>query len=218
MAGADSNLRTFIAIELPPAVQTAIAEEQARIQAHLRQAGAPNILRWTAPGNVHLTLRFLGDTTPTQRRHIIAGLQRAAPAWPVVALAVGGLGCFPNLRALRVVWLGLEGERAALDAIQAQVEALVQEAGFPAEERSFSPHLTVARVRKEASRAEVQRTGQALAAYIAQRPTSLLAGPFSVDHLVYFRSDLRPSGSLYTPLATVQIGGATPQPPATPPR
>jgi 2'-5' RNA ligase len=206
MAGGATNLRTFVAVELPPTVQRAITGEQERIQSHLRQAGAPTALRWTQTENVHLTLRFLGDTKPDQRSALVESLQAAAVSWPVLELAVAGLGCFPNLHAPRVVWLGIGGARAALDSIQAQVERLVQELGFPAEERAFSPHLTVARARKEAPRSDLQKTGQALAAYIRSQGGEPLTGSFSVDHLVYFRSDLHSGGSIYTPLATIRFG------------
>jgi 2'-5' RNA ligase len=202
MGGVASSLRTFIAVELPHSVQSAIAAEQARVQAHLRQAGAPACLRWTAPGNIHLTLRVLGETTPAQRAALTQELGQSAPAWPALHLAVGKLGCFPTLRAPRVVWLGVDGELEQLAKMQAEVETLVQAAGFPGEERAFSPHLTVARARREASRTELRQTGQALASY--QAIESLAR--FTVDHVVYFQSELRPGGSLYTPLAIIPCG------------
>jgi 2'-5' RNA ligase len=204
MGGVASSLRTFIAVELPHSVQSAIAAEQARVQAHLRQAGAPDGLRWTAPGNIHLTLRFLGETTPAQSAALIQALGQVAPKWPTLRLAVGKLGCFPTLRAPRVVWLGVNGDLGQLAKMQTEVESLVQAVGFPAEERAFSPHLTVARARREASRPNLQQTGQALASY---RAAESLAR-FAVDHLVYFQSELRPGGSVYTPLAIIPCGGS----------
>jgi 2'-5' RNA ligase len=200
------TLRTFVAVELPPPVQAAIAAEQARLQTQLR--GAPAALRWTAAESIHLTLRFLGDTTAAQRAQLVESLRAETAAWPVFTLRVGGLGCFPDCRAPRVVWLDVDGDLAALAEVQRQVETLVQQAGFAPEERPFSPHLTVARARRDAARGDLQATGRALVAAGAGRPAAAPVGDsFAVDHIIYFQSELRPGGSLYTPLATIAWGG-----------
>ncbi len=204
MSAAATNLRTFVAVDLPATVRTTIAREQAHVQSALAGQAIPTALRWSPVENIHLTLRFLGDTSPTQQRRLIDGLAAAAHAWSPLALTVGGLGCFPNCRAPRVVWLGLGGDLDALGAIQAEVERLVQGVGFAVEERPFSPHLTLARARREAAREALQQTGRAIAALATD--TQPNAEAFSVDHLVYFQSDLRPGGSVYTPLATLVFG------------
>lgn len=203
-AAATTDLRTFVAVELPAEVKRAIAKEQARVQAALAGQGIASTLRWSSVDNIHLTLRFLGDTTPAQQRGLIDGLAAAARAWPPFALSSGRLGCFPNCRAPRVVWQGVAGDVAALAAIQAEVERLVQGVGFAAEERAFSPHLTLARARREVSRPALQETGRALAALAADSPSPAVS--FGVDHVVYFHSDLRAGGSVYAPLAVLPFG------------
>ncbi len=196
--------RTFVAVELPAEVKRAIAAEQARVQAALAGQGIASTLRWSPVDNIHLTLRFLGDTTSAQQRRLIDGLASAARVWSPFALSTGGLGCFPNCRAPRVVWLGVAGDMAALAAIQSEVERLAQAIGFAAEERAFSPHLTLARARREASRPALQETGRVLAVLaVDDTPPAL---PFNVDHVVYFHSDLRAGGSVYTPLAVLPFG------------
>jgi 2'-5' RNA ligase len=200
------TLRAFIALDLPPAVQDAIAQQQARLQARLERDGAAFSLRWTRPDSVHLTLRFLGDTTHDQRTRLSAGLQSAAAAWPELALRFGGLGCFPNSRAPRVVWLGLDGDVAKLAAIQKQVEQLTQAVGFAAEERPFAPHLTIARARREAGRTDLQRTGQAVQALAGEDAGTAPIVAFRADCVVLYRSDLDPGGARYTVLERFALG------------
>jgi 2'-5' RNA ligase len=197
-------LRTFIAIDLPRPSLDAIAAEQTRLEGHLSQSGLSRGLSWSPPGNIHLTLRFLGDTALQQRHAIIAGLQSAAASWRPFELAIAGLGGFPSLRRPRVIWVGLDGDLAALNAMQAAVEALAQAAGLPAEEKGFSPHLTLARGRRDASPRMLAEVGQAVERYTPAPPPP----PFSVDRVVYYHSDLRPSGAVYAPLAVVPFAAA----------
>lgn len=199
-----TSLRTFVALELPAAVKRALAHEQARVQKALAEQALPPALRWSPVENIHLTLRFLGDTGSAQQGRLIAGLTAAAQAWAPFSLTVGGPGCFPNCRAPRVLWQGVDGDLTSLGQIQAEVERLVQELGFAGEERPFSPHLTLARARREADRDALQQTGRVVAGLAAEpQPPGLT---FNVDHLVYFHSDLRAGGSVYTPLATLAFG------------
>ena len=198
-AGATSLLRTFVAIDLSPACLDAIAAEQARLQRHLAEAELSRALSWSPPANIHLTLRFLGDTAPQQRQELIAALQRAAAAWRPFDLAIAGMGGFPNLRRPRVLWLGMNGDLAALTAVQTTVETLVQAAGLPAEDKGFSPHLTLARGHRDASPRMLAEVGQAVSGYTPAPPPP----PFTVDRIVYYHSDLRPGGAVYTPLAVV---------------
>jgi len=200
-----TDLRTFVALELPPAVRSVLADQQTRLQNHLT-AQRITTLRWSPVENIHLTLRFLGDTSRTQRDALIEGLRTVASTWSPFSLRLAGLGCFPNCRAPRVLWQGVAGDLAALGALQADVEALVQQIGFAAEERPFSPHLTLARARRNAARPALQQTGRTLTALMADTPPPGIT--FDVDHLVYYQSELRPGGSIYTPLAVFAFGRA----------
>lgn len=204
MTAAATSLRTFVALELPATVKRALAHEQARVQKALAEQALPPTLRWSPVENIHLTLRFLGDTSGAQQRRLSEGLAAAASNWSPFSLAVGGLGCFPNCRAPRVLWQGVAGDLVGLGRVQAEVERLVQELGFAGEERPFSPHLTLARARREADRDALQQTGRVLAGLAVEpQPPGMT---FNVDHLVYFYSDLRAGGSVYTPLTTLVFG------------
>jgi 2'-5' RNA ligase len=202
-ADAAPTLRTFIAVELPPAVKQQV---QAR-QHHLRQAfereQLGDLFRWTHPDNLHLTLRFLGDTREEQRRAVEAALAALAAAAPTFHLLVQKLGAFPSLRKPNILWLDFGGDLRVLGPLQAQIERAAQAAGFAAEERAFAPHLTIARAQKSAAPAALARAGELLraesAAPLAAPP------PFRVEQIQLIRSDLRPSGPVYRPLAAFDL-------------
>lgn len=201
---AATTLRTFIAIDLPDAVKQEFMVRRDELRDGLAAHGLDGALRWSDPHGLHLTLRFLGETAPRQCYVLAALLQRVMVGWRPFTLQLGSLGAFPKPAQPRVVWLGLTGELARLAAVQTQVEAAVQEMGFAPEAKSFTPHITLARVRREAGQAEVQALGRALAARFAQgQPSDPTA--FVVDHLVHYRSDLRPGGAVYTPLAVFPL-------------
>lgn len=199
-------MRTFIAIALPESTRQQVTAQQRRLQQHLQTQGAGAVLRWTPTDNLHLTVRFLGETSDAQRRQVEAALHQIAGRSAPFSLAVHGLGCFPNLRRPNIVWLDFVGDLAQLQAVQRQVETAVQAAGFAAEERSFTPHLTIARAQKSASPSDQQRAGEALRRLIESQGQSQAGGePFVVDHLHFIESELRPSGSVYTTLLSAPL-------------
>lgn len=189
-------MRTFIAIEFSHEVHHQLQTNGDHLRAYLRRQGAPACLRWSAVDNIHLTLRFLGETTAAQAQLIATELRAAAMQHAPFALTLGGVGGFPNIRQPRVLWLGVGGDLAQLHALQAAVEGTVQRAGFAAEERPFAAHITLARAQRTASKEELRATGSHLATYKATTPI-----PVYVDAVVHMRSDLRPSGAVYTLLA-----------------
>ena len=155
-------MRTFIAIELPDDVKRRVIEQQRRLQKQLQEQGLDDCVRWTAPANLHLTLRFLGDTTGSQRVQLEADLAALAAGQTPLALSVHALGCFPNFRRPTIVWLDFQGDLPALLQFQQRVEQLAQAAGFAPEDRAFTPHLTIGRAQKSASSAALQRAGELL--------------------------------------------------------
>lgn len=197
-------MRTFIALELSTEIQQTLAEEQQRMLAHLRAEGLHRLVRPVAPTNAHLTLRFLGETTDAQVKAIEQQLSTVAQDHPRFGLTLTGVGCFPSLKKPSVLWLGIGGEVAALSHLQEEIENLAQSAGFVADRRTFSPHITLARVRRGARTQEVRQLGTLLQAQMehgAGRPPI----PFQAAQVVHFRSQLRPDGPVYTPLTTVSL-------------
>lgn len=191
-------LRTFIAIELDARVRDRLLDLQEQLRAQL----SPRSVRWVAPEGIHLTLKFLGDTPSEQVPAIGDALARAAAESRPFPFTVGGLGCFPNSRRPRVVWVGLQEATGKLVALQRAVEAQVAPLGFPAENRPFQPHLTLGRVQRYASPSEVREIGQVVAASLVGTVAEVRAVRVSL-----IKSDLRPSGAVYTTLSSPALGG-----------
>ena len=195
------SIRAFIAIESSREVLDLLA----RIQARLRTGPGGEAGRWVRPETAHLTVKFLGDV-PSERISAIGKAMDATCAQhgPFM-LQVAGLGCFPNTRRPRVVWVGVREETGALLKLQHELERALDALGFPREQRPFEPHLTLARVRESVSRVceavsrlDVEALGQSVAAQ--RESTNQILAQMQVSELTLFKSDLRPEGPLYTPL------------------
>jgi 2'-5' RNA ligase len=197
-------MRTFIAIELPARVQSTLGQLQERLITQFDSSGRVARVRWSSPENIHLTLRFLGETDREQAatlRQQLAGICESGTAF---ALNLAGLGCFPNHSRPRVIWVGIGGDVAALQALQNHIETGVLRAGFEAETRPFSPHITLGRIHRHASLDDVRRLGRILQAIIEEGETDLVlttAGgitTFPVQGITHMRSELHPSGARYS--------------------
>lgn len=191
-------LRLFIAVELPTEVRAALAALQDRLKA-IDQERA---IRWTSIDGIHLTLKFLGDTPAVQCDTIEAGLRGVTAVHDAFSLHVEGVGCFPNMRRPRVVWAGVGGDLAALRDLQDSIERTIAPLGFPRENRTFSPHLTLGRARQGAPPAALAAFG----AQVERVATSQESGPqWSVAAVNLMRSELKPSGAVYTQLAVGEL-------------
>jgi 2'-5' RNA ligase len=191
------TLRTFIAIRLDAELE----ENLGRTQDRLREQMAPRSVRWVRPGGIHLTLKFLGDTPLDKVDEVKVALVRAAGQGAPFTFSVAGLGCFPNARRPRVVWVGLDEPTGALARLREAVEAEVAPLGFPTERRPFSPHLTLGRVNRRASKSEVREIGQVVAASMVGQIDEM-----TVTLVSYIKSDLRPTGAVYTTLLDAELG------------
>ena len=195
-------MRTFIAIELPDAVKRRVVSRQRQLQQLFDAHGVKGTIRWTTPENLHLTLRFLGDTTSDQYAQIAQSLATLAAGQRALRLSVHRPGCFPGYRRPNIIWLDFVGDIGALGALQTGIESAVQLAGFVPEERPFTPHLTIGRAAKSATQSQLEQTG----AILRQPPPDTARAttpdtPFAVDHLVFMHSDLQPAGPVYTVLS-----------------
>lgn len=200
-------MRTFLAIELPPPVQTLIRQTQQTLEQRLAAAQQSQTIRWTAPAAVHLTLRFLGETTDEQRRLLQTALPPIVAAHAPFTVQVEGLGCFPNGKAPSIIWLGLHPADQRLFRLQAQLEQAAQAAGFAAERKAFQPHLTIGRMRQSITRLQQHAVGQLLAPELAAANRQPAAS-FVVKRIVHLRSELEPTGARYTPLQTFKFSEA----------
>jgi 2'-5' RNA ligase len=179
-------MRCFVAIELPEKVREGLAQLQARMRGDRRG------VRWTRVEAIHLTLKFLGEVADTQVVEVCAIARRVAERYSASELDVAGVGCFPPRGAARVVWVGISPPPALLEC-QRECEAAYAEIGFAPEGRAYSPHLTLGRVNEPA-------LGYRIRGGLGEFE-GFTAGRFVAEELTVFQSELRPSGSVYTPLA-----------------
>lgn len=200
-------MRTFLAIEPPLPVQTLIRQTQQALEQRLAAAQQSQAVRWTAPAAVHLTLRFLGETTDEQRRLLHMALPALVSAHPPFTVQVQGLGCFPTTKIPSIIWLGLHPADQTLFRLQAHLEQAAQAAGFAAERKAFQPHLTIGRLRQNITRPQQHAIGQLLAHELASASRQPAAS-FVVNRLVHLRSELEPTGARYTLLQTFQFSEA----------
>lgn len=190
-----SVVRVFIAIEIPPEIRQAIEKNTA----HLRSALDANLVRWTPTNNIHLTLKFLGDVSPPTIDMLTQMLALEASQHTSFTMQFGGLGTFPTPRQPRVIWIGIQAP-SALEALRRGIEAATARMGYPAENRLFSPHLTIGRVKQTTGPADAQKIRAAL------EETKIGAlGSSKVEAVHLFKSDLKPSGSVYTRLFSAPL-------------
>jgi 2'-5' RNA ligase len=183
-------LRAFIAVEIPHEIQQAIFSRATSV---LKKT-TDSLVRWVPPENMHLTLKFLGDVSPSNVDLLTRMLRAEADSAHCFEISVGGLGSFPNLRRPRVLYIGIQAP-AGLEALQRGVESASRRLGYESEERPFSPHLTLGRVKQDASASDQQKIRQALENIHIDS-----LGTARVDSVHLFKSDLKPSGSVYTKL------------------
>jgi len=189
-----SAIRTFIAIQLP----TSIHDQLSVVLDQINQPPVPGV-RWVPPHNIHLTLRFLGDVSPTSLKSLAGAIHGEASRHKPFEITVEGLGAFPSKQRPRVIWVGITAP-GALARLQHGIENEANHLGYPPEERPFSAHLTVGRVSSHAAPAEIQQVSQRLEQI---NPGKL--GSFTVDSVKIFKSDLNPSGSIYTVLYSLPL-------------
>ena len=196
------TLRLFIAIELDDAMRRALKRAQTQLQDD-KQNGlvAQNIVRWVAPQNIHLTLKFLGNSNSAQVSALTHALAQIAQHTAPFTLTARGLGCFPNARRPNNVWVGLEGDVPCAALLARQIDDACAALGFAREERGFIAHLTLGRVKRAAPNA--QRT--VLGEFIKTIPTETY-GIISARAVNLISSDLQPQGPLYTMLAECAFG------------
>jgi len=179
-----------------------VRTELARVMAAARLALQDEPIRWVHVETLHLTLRFLGETSPQVLEDVRRAAADAARAWRAFDLEVGGLGCFPDSRNPRVIWAGGREPSGTLAALAAELESIAQRYGFLAEPRAFSAHLTIGRVKERLS----AEGGRTLGTFI-EKSRGESYGIVAVRAVELFKSDLHPGGPVYTSLAHLSLAG-----------
>jgi 2'-5' RNA ligase len=185
--------RLFIAIDI---------SEEARVAAsayinRLKNEWPGYRISWTKPENLHLTLKFLGDVEEKRIVEIANAIGKAAIGASNFQLEASGTGVFPSARKPKVLWLGFKEESGNLESLAERLEEKCEEIGFPKDERKFSPHLTIVRVRDP-------RSARLLADLHVKNEFGSVR--FNVNRVVLYESKLDPNGSIYTPLSSAPLG------------
>jgi 2'-5' RNA ligase len=198
------SIRAFVAIGLGQELK----RELRMVQIKLQEESAGRIVRWVAPENIHLTLKFLGEVDSARISDLTAALQKSTEGFAPFTLTVRGLGCFPSSRRPNVIWAGLDSQMPFAVELARRVQDTFRALGFQDEPRPFSPHLTLGRIKREVRPADRASIGAAVERYPVQE-----YGEVVVDALHLIRSDLRPEGPTYTTLATAHLYDSLPRPP-----
>ena len=205
-ASTAENFRAFIAIALEPALVTELQKLQRQLQAELPEGA----VRWTKAEQLHLTLRFLGKVSGENRDRLTTALHCACDGTRSFQLALQEIGCFPNTRNPRVVWVGIRGDLDPLRRLQQRIELETREFGDSSEERTFQPHLTVGRVRIFGK--EARSVGETV-----ERATVPNLGIWMVRRIGLVQSTLAPQGARYTTLASINLMDDSAESPLSPP-
>jgi RNA 2',3'-cyclic 3'-phosphodiesterase len=160
-------------------------------------------IRWVHPEGFHLTLKFLGSVQEEKLPEVLNVMGQIVPPFSPFSVNVGGVGAFPNTRDPRVIWIGVHSMRDELALLQKAVEDGLQPLGFPREARAFHPHLTLGRFKSYGRRPDSGVSGD-LGKWLMENKRRE-CGRFEVKEVLLMKSDLKPSGAVYTPLATLHL-------------
>ncbi len=184
------KIRTFICIEIPDLIR----EELAQLQNTLKPLSEG--ISWPRPEGMHLTLKFLGDVDSEKIDEIAQAVKKAAAGIKPFSITVEGVGAFPNFRRPRVLWVGVQDEDQILAKLQQNIELELERIGFSREQRPFSPHLTLARIKFAKHIEDLLEKFQT---------RSFSPQNFQAHEIIVMRSELQTSGAIYTPLKTIQL-------------
>ena len=189
------NNQLFIALEIP----TILKKECGRAIAQLQVAVKLGV-SWENYTKLHITLRFLGKTHPKNIPPLKLMLDSVSKNIESFNLRIETLGVFPGWKSPRVIWLGIEQPSSALMHLQHKIESQVQNLGYEAEPRNFSPPVTIGRVQRHLSHEMLESLGKR----IKEQPFSPLK-TVKIQRIILFESKLTQTGSVYSPLHAVKL-------------
>ena len=186
-----NTIRTFIAIELPEKIIYTIKKVQEEIKSYGLK------IRWVRPENIHLTLKFLGDTKAADTENVARAVSESVTDYPPISLAVKGIGVFPGIKRPRVIWLGVSNQLDVLTTFQKTLDEKLEAIGFPKENRPFRGHLTLGRIK---SKIDPKTLHDVLKEFI-----QFESEHFFADRIILYKSELKPKGAVYTKLTEAYL-------------
>jgi 2'-5' RNA ligase len=182
--------RTFIAVNVKA------GKEMLRMMEECKEILQKENIRWVHPGKIHITLKFLGDTAEQDVPGIIAELKRVLSDCHTITLRFRGTGVFRNVHDPRVFWIGIDAGKDLYTA-RDKVEDALERIGFNREEKSFSPHLTLARIRHIRRKDLLKNLLEQYKDHDFQET--------QVKEVIYYESILKPEGPEYFVLAEIPL-------------
>ncbi len=189
------QIRSFIAIELPEELKRDLVNIQIQLQSASRVP-----VKWVDPKGIHLTLKFLGNIDVSITGKVTEAIEEAVRGVHPFHLGVGGLGVFPSMKRVQVVWVGLSGEVDQLSQLQQRIESSLAPLGFAPERRPFAPHLTLARIRDRATQDERQDLGKLVAGTTFETGCRI-----KVDSVHLMKSQLTREGAIYSKISSIKL-------------
>lgn len=185
------NLRCFIAIDIPDRVKSSIG---GAIDA-MKKCGGD--IKWVTASNIHITLKFLGNTPETALPEIQDSLRSAVSSYMPFYITIYGTGVFPSRKYPRVIWAGIKNSQT-MKSLKKDIENAMTAHGFQREERDFTPHLTLGRVRSQ----------KGLIATFLELDTFKAKdfGEAEVDMVKLMKSELKPQGPEYSCISGIPLG------------
>jgi 2'-5' RNA ligase len=187
-------MRVFVAVEVPDEVRGKVHAAARELLDGVRAA------KPVAAENLHVTVRFVGEVDADAMERLVPAVRAAAIAVPSATARVRGFGVFPDRRRPRVVWAGVEDPAGACVALESEISKKLAALGYSREERPYSAHLTVARMRDRAR--DVGALAERLAVLQADPPAF---GEAPVESVTIYQSELGRNGPRYTALARLPL-------------
>ena len=201
-------IRAFLAVELSQQLRAGLTTIQQELKRKIETGMSRNTrISWVQPSSIHLTVKFLGDMDEQALDPLLVAVTHAIGNQPAVNVPLDRLGAFPRPQSPRVLWAGPSEnwERGAEARRMVEIHGVIEQAcegvGFVRETKVFSPHLTLARIRLGERYVGIALTQSG----VLDRPVSV--GSLAVESVVLMKSELRPTGSVYTKLWEVRLQG-----------
>lgn len=182
------KFRGFIAIDIP------INKKLLEMENEIKNTGAD--MKLVEPENIHVTLKFLGDTDEEKISEIENIIKNSVKDINTFNIKIKGSGVFPNKNYIKVIWIGLENAEP-IGEIAKKMDKQLQSLGFESEKRGFSAHLTIARVKSSRNKEKLLQ--------IIQKYQDVEFATIEVNLVKLKKSDLTPKGPIYTTLREVKL-------------
>ena len=188
-------IRSFLAFDLPVEIKKTVEEV-------LYKAKQFDLsIKWVPLMNIHLTIVFMGNIKEEDIRDMGKGIEKICSQTAIFNISLDNMGCFPNKRNPRVLWLGLEGEIERLSFFRDEIQKQLIPFGITPEKRPLRPHLTLGRFKKP-DKKNALKVEELIESF-----KDISSSAQTLPELIQFRSDLKPSGAVYTKIASWPLGG-----------